>query len=157
MELMNPSDTLAMFQTTKDQRIAFAGVLVNEILEGRAEPLKVHLQVKCMEDLMDCITKSPAYKKAVLDAAAEYGAKQFELHNAKFQTREAGVKYDYSQCNDALLDEMLTQQESLTARIKERQKMLQAMPGAGLADPENGNLLYPPSKSSTTTVAVTLK
>lgn len=156
-ELINPTETLSLFEGTKKERLEFAVKLVHQISEGHGDPLKVHLQVKCMEDLLDTIKENPIYKNLILEAAQLYGAKTFEFHNAKFTMTEVGVKYDYSQSADPTIISLYQEQESLKKRIKDREKMLQALPASGMADPETGLLVYPPSRKSTSSVSVTLK
>lgn len=155
--LINPSDTLALFQTNKGQRLEFVMKLVEQITEGHADPLTAHLQVKCLEDLLDLIKENNHYKKAVLDAAETHGSKSFEFHNATFKFMEVAVKYDYGKCEDSIILDLMEQEKQLKEKIKARQKLLQAMPASGMADPETGSIVYPPSRSSTTTIAVTLK
>ena len=43
---------LSLFETTKGERYAFAESVVNNAKEGLINPLKLHLQVKCLEDLI---------------------------------------------------------------------------------------------------------
>lgn len=148
--------TLSLFETTKDERASFVNQMVTAIQEGNADPMKVHLQIKCMEQLIEDLKSRPEYKDAVLEEAAKYG-KKFEHYNAEWSIRETGVKYDYSNCGDEQYNELQAQKIELDAKIKERSKFLQNIPISGVADPDNGNMIYPPSKNSTTSVIVTLK
>ena len=149
---------LSLFETTKQERQNFAIQVTNNLLEGMADPLKVHLQVKCMEDIIKQLTSNTVYKDAVLTEAQKYG-KTFDQHNAKFEIKEMGVKYDYSNCNDPIYQALEDEAAKIDALIKDRQKMLKAMPESGqeiLIDDELVKV-YPPTKSSTTTVTVNLK
>ena len=158
-ELMEikPASIVALFETTKEQRISFADQLMQDIEDGRKNPLEVHAQIKGMEDVVKEITGRDTYKKYVLDEALTYGQKSFQFHNAKIEIKEVGVKWDYSQCNDTTLSEMQQQADALSAKIKDRQKFLQTIPECGMADPETGNMIYRAAKQSTTSVAITLK
>lgn len=144
---------------TKAERGEFVTRLVEKLESGEAEPLKVHKQVKCMEDLIKQITANEDYRKYLLNEAAKYG-KSFDLHNAKFQVKEAGTKYDYSQCNDYVLVELQQKLDELTEKVKNRQKFLQLAPTEGIEvlEDQSGEVyrIYPPSKSSTTIVTITL-
>lgn len=155
--LMSPADTLALFQTNKGERIAFVQTIIDNIHDGKINPLVAHLQVKCMEDLLDLIKENTIYRADVLEEAGKMGGKSFEFNNATFKFMEAAVKYDYTQCGDDVILNLLEEEKILKEKIKARQKLLQAMPEKGMADPETGNLCYPPSRKSTTTIAVTLK
>jgi hypothetical protein len=150
--------TLALFETSKQQRENFCVDVINQIENGVAEPLKVHAFVKSMEDVVKLLNDNKRYKNLVLEAAEQNG-KKFQMFNAEFSVKEVGVKYDYSQCNDPELLQWNNELEQLTEKIKSKQKFLQTVPLAGLEIVVDDEMVkvYPPSKSSTTSVAVTLK
>ena len=62
---------------------------------------------------------------------------------------------------DPLLSRLYTQQSELDGKVKDRESMLKTVPQKGMivTDEETGETftVYPPSKSSTTNVSVTLK
>jgi hypothetical protein len=149
---------LSLFETTKGERYAFAQSVVNNAKEGLINPLKLHLQVKCLEDLIKQITSNPDYKELTLDEAYKYG-KAFEQFNAKFEIKEMGVKYDFTTCGDPIMNGLLEQQETLEQQIKERQKFLKGIPSEGLQTLIEDEVvtLYAPVKTSTTTISVNLK
>jgi hypothetical protein len=149
----------SLLETSKEERSTFINQVIEAISNGQADPLKVHLQVKCTEELVKALTSNEQYREIVLSEASRYG-RSFEFHNAAFQVKEAGVKYDFSNCGDEDLNRMTSELEALQSRIKERQTFLKTIPGKGLETlTADGELvtLFPPSKSSTTTIAVTLK
>jgi len=96
-----------------------------------------------------------------LESAENVGQKSFQFHNAKFEIKETGVKYDFSKCEDEVLTRLYSQQSELDAKVKSRESMLKTVPAKGMiiTDEETGETftVYPPAKSSTTSVAVTLK
>ena len=148
---------LSLFETTKAERQDFAQSVVNGLKEGLSDPLKVHLQVKCMEDLIKQITSHPEYKDLTLDEAAKYG-KSFEMHNAKFEVKEMGVKYDYSACGDPVYNELSEKMAELEKELKDRQAFLKAVkPGTEILVEDEVVVLYPPVKTSTTSITVNLK
>lgn len=153
---LTATSIVALFDTNKEQRQSFVSALIADIKEGNRNPLDIHMQIKCMDDIVKQITANDEYRAILLEEAGKYG-KSFEYKNAKVETKETGVKYDYSQCNDEIYNAMVAEAENLSKRIKQREKMLQTIPASGMADPESGAMIYPASKSSTTTVAVTLK
>ncbi len=75
---------LSLFETTKEQRQQFCANVIDVLSEGMADPLKIHLQVKCLEDIIKQITSNAAYKDFLLTEASKYG-KTFEHHNLKNQ------------------------------------------------------------------------
>lgn len=155
MELTTTS-TLSLFETDKAQRQFFVTDIINRIKEGEISPLKVHMQLKSAEDLLKQLSSDDSYKKLLLDEAEKHG-KNFEMYNSKFQVKEAGTTYNYAVCEDSFYDDLCSQLTELKGKMKEREKFLQNIPESGIADPENGNMIYRATKSSTTTVAVTLK
>lgn len=155
-EITSAAQIVALFETNKDQRKSFVDSLVNEIAEGGRNPLEIHTQIKAMEDIAKELNSRPEFKEAVLNEAQKSG-KSFMFHNAKIDIKEVGTKYDFSICQDSELDSLIAESEKLAEKIKQRQALLKALPISGMADPISGEMLYPPSKSSTTAVAVTLK
>ena len=149
---------LSLFETSKTERQEFAQSVINNAKEGLLNPLKLHLQVKCLEDLIKQITSHPNYKELTLDEAYKYG-KTFEHYNAKFEIKEMGVKYDYSVCQDSLYNNLKNKLIVLEDEIKAREKFLKTIPSQGLETLIEDEVvtLYPPNKTSTTTISVNLK
>ena len=150
---------LSLFETTKQERNTFTADVMERIENGTADPVKVHLQLKCMEEIVKSLTSNESYKTHLIDAAEKNG-KKFMAFNAEFSVKEMGTRYDYSKCGDADLLAMLESIETITAAVKERQEYLKKIPAAGVQQIDaNGEVitLFPPSKTSTTTVAVSLK
>ena len=157
MNQLTPTQIVTeLFQTSKTEREQFVAGIVESIENGQVAPLKIHLQIKAMEDIIEQLKANTAYRNALLNEAEKHG-KKFEYMNAEIAIREVGTKYDYANSADEHLHELLEQKSALDTAIKNRQKMLQTLPASGLADPINGNMLYPPVKTSTTSVIVTLK
>lgn len=159
MKELKPLNVVSLFDTTKQQRFQFVESLVNTLEEGEADPLKVHAIVKSMEDVVKNITSNEKYKNLLLESAEKNG-KKFQMFNADFSIKEVGVKYDYANCNDTELNELQMQLDELTEKVKNRQKFLQTISISGLdIITKDGEAIkvYPPAKSSTTSVTVTLK
>lgn len=170
---LSTTSILSLFETTKDQRQDFISRVVQSVESGEVDPLKIHLQIKCMEKIIEGITSTDEkknkdaaplakrYKAALVEAAEKFGAKEFEFMNAKIKIGETGTKYDYSQCGDAELAQWTAEAALLAEKIKARQELLQKTSSKGmtLVNEETGETftVYPPSKSSSTNVIVTLK
>lgn len=146
--------------TTKEQRTQVVREIFDELLNGRIDPIELHVRMKSLEEVVKQLTGMHPYKAIVLDAAEKYG-KSFTAHNAKIDIREVGVKYDYSVCGSAELDAIYRQQEQIAAKIKELETYHKGLPSSGIQvlNPSTGEVEthYPPAKTSTTSVAVTLK
>ena len=146
--------------TTKEQRSQLVREIFDEVLNGRINPLELHLRLKSAEEVIKQLTGMEPYKAILLDEAQRYG-KSFDYQTAKIDIREVGVKYDYSGCGNSELAALYDQQKAIEAKIKAIETYHKGLPSAGVQvlNPETGEVEthYPPSKSSTTSVAVTLK
>jgi len=150
---------LSLFQTTKAERSTFIADVMERIENGTADAIKVHLQLKAMEEIVKTLTTNESYKTHLIDAAEKNG-KKFVAFNGEFSIKEMGQRYDFTYCGDDELLEFYTQQDKLKYLIKEREDFLKKVPVSGMQKvTETGEVitLFPPSKTSTTTVAVTLK
>lgn len=158
---LTTTSILSLFQTTKAERESFVMDVVNRIDQGAVDPLLIHLQIKCMEDVIKLLNSNTNYKKALLDASEKMGDKSFQFHNAKFEIKETGTKYDYSNCGDPTHQMLEQKVSSISEELKEREKFLKTLPAKGMVllieDTGEAITVYPPSKTSTTSVAVTLK
>ena len=156
--LNNATDIVALFKTTKEQRELFVNTFLEAINEGNISPLDAHLQIKCMNEIATSITDDLVYKKLLLNEVEKHG-KSFEYQNAKIEIREVGVKYDYSNCNDPIITDLLIKQIALDNEVKQRQKFLQTLPisGVDVLIEDEVVKVYPPSKSSTTSPVIKLK
>lgn len=158
---MPATSVLSLFETTKDQRLSFVMSVVDQLQSGDTDPLKVHLHVKMMEEIIKQLNANTIYKSAILEAAEKYGEKSFSFNNAKVEIKEVGVKYDFSKCEDTILGALYAQQERLDAEIKKRETMLKSVDGKGMlvTDEVTGDTfkVYPPAKTSSTSIAITLK
>lgn len=166
---LTTTNILSLFETTKEQRTSFVQDIVQRLRDEQVDPLKVHTQVKAMEEIINSLTNRTEktnknftlaidYHKMLLDAAEKNG-KKFQMFNAEFSVKEVGTAYDWSKCEDVELIEMLAKQDELKEKIKAKQDFLKTVPISGI-DIRIGDELvtvYPPAKSSTTSVFVTLK
>lgn len=164
---------LALFETDKLQRMSFVSDLMSRIENGDVDPLKIHVQFKCIEDIINKMTSTDEktnrdgveiakkFKGLLLEKAQAYGEKKFSFMNSSIEIKEVGTKYDFSKCEDQELNALLAQKAELDAKLKARQDMLKTVSPKGMivTDPESGETytIYPPSKSSTTSIAVSLK
>jgi hypothetical protein len=160
LQINKPMELQQIFETTKEQRTEFTYQLIERLNAGELDPLKTHLQVKALEDMLETLKANKDYKDAVLQAAVLNG-KDFEYMSAKFNIREVGVKYDYTKCESPAYEEILTEYNSAAKAKKDMEEFLKKVPHQGL-DIINGvtgevTKVYPPAKSSTTSVAVSLK
>lgn len=167
------NEVLPLFKTTKEQRFVFVSDIIERLNNGEIEPLKVHLQIKSMEEIISLLTDknektnraghelAKRYNQLLVYAAEKYDSKKFLFEGGEFTIKEVGTKYDFTMCNDSEIDSLLSQEKELKEKIKLRQDFLKTIPLNGLVitDQQTGetNTVYPPSKSSTTSLSVSLK
>ena len=158
-EQLTTTNILSLFQTNKSERQSFVTDVIERLESGEADPIKVHAQCKKMEDIVKALTGNEIYKSVLIEAVERNG-KKFNSYDAEFSVKEAGVKYDYSQCNDDQINQLQKDADDLAEVIKSRQSFLKTIPANGIdiitLDGE-GVRIYPPSKTSTTVVNTILK
>lgn len=123
---------------------------------GDIDPLKVATAMKALETSMGIIKKG--ISAAILEEAQKY-EKSFIYDGHGLQIREAGARYDFTNCNDPVYNRLTQQMDELKEQIKKREAWLKAAPeGQTIVDDDTGEVheIHPPSKTSTTTVAITL-
>jgi len=160
MSELTTGHILGLLETTKAQRATFVTEVVENLREGHANPLRVHLQVKCMEELVKALKDHPQYKAMLADEAGKY-PKKFEFGNAVFEQRAGAGKWDFSGCNDDIHADCTRMIEVLTEQLKQREGFLKALPTEGievLSDGGEVKRIFPPAKGAAADViAVTLK
>jgi hypothetical protein len=146
--------------TTKEERTQLVREIFDEVLNGRINPLELHLRLKSAEEVIKQLTGMEPYKAILLDECLKFG-KSFNYQTAKIDIREVGVKYDYSGCGNSQLTELYEKQAAIAEHIKAREAYHRSLPTSGIQalNPATGEVetQYPPIKTSTTSVAVTLK
>lgn len=169
---LTAQNILSLFDTNKAQRKTFCEDVVNKLKDGIGDPLKVHIYIKAMEEIINSLTNTDkaknknfelakVYKELLLAEAEKNGGKTFSFHNAEFTIKEAGQIYDFTVCNSLVYNEMFERFSLLKIQVKAQEEFLKKLPIEGLVftDEITGDTykIYPPSKKSTTTVAVSLK
>lgn len=145
---------IELFPSSKELlKSAFADIK-EQLLSGETSPMKVAIMLKAGEDLFKDLRADEDVRRMILKEAEKNG-KSFAEYGAKFEIKEAGVKYDFTGCNDSVWNELNAKLDNLKEEIKARELILKAHKEAWATS--DGEMIYPPGKSSTTTVAVTLK
>lgn len=129
---------------------------ISAITDGNIDPITAHINISRMEAAIAQVKADERVKDITLRELAKYG-KKHSFGDCTLEECEAGVKYDYSACNDDELVELKAMKQEIEQRIKEREAMLKALPTSGLADPTTGAMIYPPAKSSKTIIKTTFK
>lgn len=133
-----------------------AEMAVYAVVNGDIDPIKAHINVSRMEAAIKLYKDNDDVRRITLDELAKYG-KTATFGDCKLEEAETGVRYDYSGCGDSKLAAMYETLEALKADIKAREDMLKHLQPQGAADPETGEIMYPPARSSKTTIRTTFK
>lgn len=164
---MQPLSILSLLNSNKSQRKSFCLQIVEQMENGEVDPLQVHVFLKNLEAIYKTLTDEKTgkdfatrYKQSLMEASEKEDGNQFEKYNAKFQIKEAGIKYDWSKCEDDTLVELQSAFDKAKKNLEERQNLLKSAPESGMVitDENSGETkkVYRPAKSSTTTISVTL-
>lgn len=133
-----------------------AKLAVDAVTRGDVDPLVAYENISRMEKAIELFKKSEEVRDITLRELAKYGHGRTSS-DCTIEEVEAGVKYDYSGCNCQALDDLYKMRDAVMADIKEKEKILRALPASGLTDPATGEIFYPPARSSKTTLKVTFK
>ena len=138
----------------------YAEQIIQEVIDGNFNAMDVGLQVKFFEDLISKLKER--LRTHVIDELEKYPRGQEIIkHNAVFAVKEAGVRYDYTNCQDPLWNDLKEQADLLDKEIKDRERFLKTIPPSGLTitDHRTGEIvtIRPALKTSTTTPVITWK
>lgn len=142
--------------SNKEEVSDFFERVKSNVLANGDNPFKFAVQLKALEVLIDRLRKDNEIQDWIIEEANKEG-KGFEFLGNKIEVKEAGVKYDYSVCGDDEWNRLASELVAIGEEKKEREKFLKVLPIGGVADPETGNMIYPPMKTSSTSLFVTLK
>lgn len=133
-----------------------AEMAVSAVVNGDIDPIKAHINVSRMEAAIKLYKDNEDVRRITLDELSKYG-KTATFGDCKLEEAETGVRYDYSGCGDSKLTELYGRMEGLKAEIKAREDMLKHLQPEGAVDPNTGEIMYPPVKSSKTSIKTTFK
>lgn len=149
--------TLKVMPETKSEIKQFSDSLLNSLIFGEINPLEMDGRLKALEDLIKIVRSSEELSEGMLIEAEKYGQKSFEEGNFKYQIKEVGTKYDFSQCNDSELNDLTEKIKELSAAKKERETMLKSINPEFPVYGNDGTQLERATKTSTTKVITLLK
>jgi hypothetical protein len=155
-QTLSATNIVALFQTNKADRKAFAQQVIAAVVEGHISPIQVQLQLKAMEDIVKQINANNEYKEVLINEVA----KKQKFDNAEISVIEAGVKYDYTNCNDDLYNLLVEQLDAAQDNLRERETFLKSLPSEGMdiiTQWGEARRIYPPIKTSSTTTKVLWK
>ena len=145
-KVLSKSQVIDLFVETKDQ-----------IMSGEQSPLKTAIHLKALEELIKKLRTDKQIQSYTLDEALKEGTNTFKMHGAEIQIKEMGTKYDFSDCNDGLLEDLYKQMNAIKERIRMRELMLKSISEDSPAVSMEGEILNAPRKQSKTGISITLK
>lgn len=150
--------TLAVLPGNKEEVKLFSRKLKDEILAADHDPLKILVQLKMIEKVLEDVLKDEEIDHHFCKEFDLYGKeKVIEVNGAKLQQVETGVKYRYEDSGDPVWFDLEKRSKELAEKKKEREKFLQNIPyDQGVVDPDTGVFITRPPKISKTKVKVTL-
>lgn len=134
-----------------------AGQAIAAVVEGYVDPLTAWINVRRMKAAIELFEKDERVRDIALRELSKYGSRSQQFGDCVLEEAETGVRYDFSECGDSVLADLYAIREANAADIKAREAMLKNLPASGMADPETGELIYPPARSSKTVIKTTFK
>lgn len=130
--------------------------LLQQVADGNISASKAVTILRALSDAIEEALNQ--LKDETINELSKYPKGQaIVVNGVDFAIKEAGVRYDYSNCGDSFLLDMIAQRDDLDTRIKDRQKFLRGIKTTEMVvDTRTGELceLRPPSKQSTTTYSI---
>ena len=163
MENNNSIKTLqSAIPVTKQEIQMLAVEIIQQLDNGEISGLELLKQFKMIERTLE-IVKDKLIKTA-LKEADKYPEKEIEKYGVIFKKAEVGTKYSYEGCNDEVFVEIEKQEKLLKEEKEKRATFLKSIDGSltvEVVDEGTGEVttktLYPPVKTSTSSVTVTIK
>ena len=137
-------DKLPLISEAEKQ--SFIETFIERMESGEHDVFEMFIQIKQLESMFTELVKHDRIKQ-ILDNEFENQEKKF--NRCGFVVEKAS-KSTYIYENDATIYE-------LKEKIKDREKLLKAIPLSGMADPETGEMLYPPLRKVTDYIKLTKK
>jgi hypothetical protein len=127
---------------------------VNNVLE-EGNVFQVAEALAAMEEFVKNVRKDERFVQFLRDELAKHHGRLVTTSGAKIEICEAGVSYDYS--NNGEWRELDEKIKSLTEQRKAVEEKLRILaPGRMAVDPETGEVIEGPMKSSKSTYRITL-
>jgi len=139
---------------SKKQIAHLADQSVNNALE-EGNVFQVAEALAAMEEFVKNIRKDERFVQFLRDELAKHHGRLVTTSGAKIELCEAGVSYDYSNNGEwRQLDEQIKMLTEQRKTVEEKLRIL--APGRLAVDPETGEVIEGPMKSSKSTYRITL-
>lgn len=155
-QLTQEKYSLPAFSTgmSKKQIAELADAAVTVCMED-GNVLQVAEAISAMAEFVDLVRKDERLIAAVVEEVSKHSGKLQTSSGAKLEVCETGVTYNYSENPEWV--ELKSAEKEISDRRKAVEDVLKKIqPGKMLVDPETGQSLVGPSKSSKTNYKLTL-
>ncbi len=151
--------TVNKIPASKEEQAVLSSAMINSVLDGEIEAIKAVIQAKSLLETLTIFLKDKGVNDLVLREVEKYG-KQTSKDGATIAIKEVGSKWNYSECGDPIYNRLSSQKAEIEEKLKERESLLKSTREPRTeVDEETGEVytVNPPSKSSTTSYAITFK
>lgn len=114
-----------LMPSTKEQLNTFVAKTVAEVEAGNISALQLKSQLKFVEAAFEGIDKQT--RDSQLRELSRYGKEGATLGGYKIEAMEAGIKYDYTVCNDLEWNSLEADIKALQEKKKDRETFLKAL------------------------------
>jgi paraquat-inducible protein B len=133
--------TITILPFTKSEQKTFVEKVVNEVLEGAIEPIKLAVYLKSIQETI---------KQIIQEESEKYG-KKYELYGCEIQN-SSRTALDYSGCQDQVYNDLVKQMDQLKEVIKAREAVIKS----GI-DPSTGEVFEPVKTSTSNFITIKFK
>jgi hypothetical protein len=132
--------------------------LTKGVEEGLINPLELLTKIRATEKVLNGVLAN--IKDQIVTEALKYGKEPIIVNGVEMKIQEAGVKYDYSKCNHPEYNILVNQKNHISDKMRDIEAILKANKTSWEhVDTMTGETftIYPPIKTSTTTVITKIK
>lgn len=150
--------TAKLLPATQTQIDVFSDQLIESVRQGEVNPLEVLVTLKAFEKMSDRVLKE--IRDNFVTESEKHPERIFEFAGNKIEKAEVGTKYNYSICGDPVYNQRLKISQQAQEQLKEREDFLKTLKEPiTLVDEGTGEIatIIPPSKTSTTSLKVTIR
>jgi len=154
----SPSSVLQLMNANKKALEKFANSIIQDVKEGRENPLEIQLLIKKYEFVLNEIKEN--IKVNVNTEVSKYGEKEFEYGGAKCHYTPTATSYDFEACGDPDWEQYNVDVITATGNKKGREEFLKALKEPiTMVHHITGELVtvMPPNKKQSYGLKVTLK
>ncbi len=133
--------------------------LVEMVQSGMTDPLTMLVKLKFAQSIIADTIES-IQPNCVDEASKYHKGEAIKLLGAELQVKEAGIKYDYSNCGDRFYEFHEHIERTAKEAKKGREQFLKSLKKSEtIVDEDTGEIhtIHPPVKKSSTIVQVTIK